>query len=139
MRRRKKYQQNLETILEETENIAGATGEEQSLKPRLDHLAARVRRLLAEEVLLRKQRHYPEPTRLSEEVYAGLLALLLARRQEHFYGQVEGLFRALAEIEAGFELALRRKDQVYQEHNQRMNKIFNQSSSEGDSDYQDLL
>ena len=34
------------------------------------------------------------------------------------------------EIEDGFETSLRKKDEIYRLHNQRMNQIFNKSSSE---------
>jgi hypothetical protein len=48
---------------------------------------------------------------------------------------VDGLFRDLHGIESEFEGALRKKDEVYRLHNERMNKIFNRSSSDLSEDY----
>ena len=39
------------------------------------------------------------------------------------------------EIEQSFENALKRKDEVYKSHNERMNQIFNKSSSDNSEDY----
>jgi ribulose bisphosphate carboxylase small subunit len=67
---------------------------------------------------------------LSEEVFKHLILLLSAKRDEDFYEQVEYLFKSMYEIEEEFESALRKKDEVYRSHNERMNQIFNKSSSD---------
>lgn len=47
---------------------------------------------------------------MSEQVFAHLINLLSAKKDEQFYEYVEALFRALYEIEDGFETSLRKKD-----------------------------
>lgn len=90
---------------------------------------------LMREIEERKRRYYELPTKLSEEVYSHLITLLSAKRDEEFYDCVDSLFRSLYEIEDGFEIALRKKDEVYRLHNERMNQIFNRSSSDNSEEY----
>ena len=63
------------------------------------------------------------------------MLLLGARKEDEFYGEVESLFGGMYEVEEGFESALRKKDEVYRSHNERMNQIFNRSSSDNSEDY----
>ena len=84
---------------------------------------------------MRKQKYYQNPTKLSEEVFKHLLLLLSAKKDEEFYEQIDSLFMTMYEIEESFENALKRKDEVYRSHNERMNQIFNKSSSDNSEDY----
>jgi hypothetical protein len=45
----------------------------------------------------------------------------------------------LFETEVGFEQALKKKDELYRYHNERMNQIFNRSSSEGSEEYMNVF
>jgi hypothetical protein len=91
--------------------------------------------IMMQEIEERKRRYYETPTKLSEEVYAHLLRLLSAKKDDEFYENVDSLFRNMYEIEDGFENALRKKDEIYRSHNERMNQIFNRSSSDNSEDY----
>lgn len=90
---------------------------------------------MMKDILERKLKYYEAPTKLSEEVYNHLVNLLSAKKDDEFYDEVELLFRDLYETEAGFEDALRKKDEIYRTHNDRMNQIFNRSSSDGSEEY----
>lgn len=94
---------------------------------------------MVRDILERKNRYYDSPTKLSEQVYGHLVNLLSAKRDDDFYDEVDALFRDLYEIEVGFEDALRKKDELYRYHNERMNQIFNRSSSEGSEEYMNLF
>lgn len=61
--------------------------------------------------------------------------LLAAKKDEEFYEYIDSLFAMLYQTENDFETALRKKDEVYRTHNQRMNQIFNRSSSDNSEDY----
>ena len=63
------------------------------------------------------------------------MLLLSAKKDEEFYEQIDSLFMTMYEIEESFENALKRKDEVYRSHNERMNQIFNKSSSDNSEDY----
>lgn len=94
---------------------------------------------MLENILERKNRYYDSPTKLSEQVHTHLVALLSAKRDDDFYEEVDALFRDLYDIEVGFEEALRKKDELYRYHNERMNQIFNRSSSDGSEEYLTLF
>lgn len=94
---------------------------------------------MLENLLERKNRYYDSPTKLSEQVYTHLVALLSAKRDDDFYEEVDALFHDLYDIEVGFEEALRKKDELYRYHNERMNQIFNRSSSDGSEEYLTLF
>jgi len=64
-----------------------------------------------------------------------LILLLSAKKDEEFYEQIDSLFKNMYDIEEGFESALRKKDEVYRSHNERMNQIFNKSGSDNSEDY----
>lgn len=64
-----------------------------------------------------------------------MILLLSAKKDEEFYEQIDSLFKNMYDIEEGFESALRKKDEVYRSHNERMNQIFNKSSSDNSEDY----
>lgn len=49
------------------------------------------------------------------------------------------LFRDLFEAELAFDEALRKKDELYRNHNERMNQIFNRTSSDGSEEYLTLF
>ena len=52
---------------------------------------------------------------------------------------MDALFHDLYQTEVGFEEALKKKDEMYRAHNQRMNQIFNRSSSDGSEEYMNVF
>jgi hypothetical protein len=80
-------------------------------------------------------RYYDKPTKLSVDVYGHLINILIAKTEEELYLEVEALFHDLYNIESDFDAALRKKDDLYRQHNERMNKIFNRSSSDLSEEY----
>ena len=91
--------------------------------------------VLLQELQERKKKYYEAPTKLSEQVCKHIVGLLTAKRDEEFYEQVDSLFGSMFEIQEGFEISLRKKDEIYRSHNERMNQIFNRSSSDNSEGY----
>lgn len=63
-----------------------------------------------------KNKHYPEPTPLSEEMFQHLVKLLSSKDDQEFYALVESLFSYLATLENDFLSTLKSKEEMYKKH-----------------------